>query len=218
MIEYLIKEYFTSSIHCHFIIYFTTDFFTNFLWPIATQKTHLLQKKVGIPPVLVLYYLHYDQIQKGTNMKSILTIAVLLMLCGCVNIDYTGRKFPAQAQVQYVESLDEIQLDEYTLIGRFSVTSRMSVHPYDVEEEVLARAKEYGGDILLLTGVETIRNGVYTPNEQEFGTPDRRRNPAEEARFGRRQPLTSNATSRELRSFEYLLYKKTSEVNRLLGY
>ncbi len=151
-------------------------------------------------------------------MKSIMMTAVLLMICGCVDIDYTGRKFPAHPRVQYVESPDEIRLDEYTLIGRFSVTSRMSVHPYDVEEDVLARAKEYGGDILLLTGVKTIRNGVYTPNEQEFGAPDRQRNPEEEARFGRQTPMPDSATFRQQRSFEYLLYKKTSEVNRQLGY
>ncbi|MBE6365238.1 MAG: hypothetical protein E7053_05750 [Lentisphaerae bacterium] len=158
-------------------------------------------------------------------MKRVLLPVILMLLAltfsGCIDIDYTGRKFTAQDHVQYTESAADVDLDNYTLIGRFSVTSRMSIHPYDVEEAVLERAGEYGGDILLLTGVETIRTGVYTPDEHEFGAPtaaDRQRHPAEEARFGRQQPLTSNPATGKRRSFEYLLYKRTSEVNRQLGY
>ncbi|MBR7121762.1 MAG: hypothetical protein IKC94_05930 [Lentisphaeria bacterium] len=154
-------------------------------------------------------------------MKKVLLAVFLLSLCGCINIDYTGRKFTPQENVQYVEKISDIQLDEYTLIGRFTVTSRLKVHPYDVEEKVLIRAGEYGGDILLRSSVSTVQHGIYTPDSREFGAPqaaDRHRNPDEESRFGRQIPLTSNPATTKRRVFEYLLYKKTAEVNRQLGF
>lgn len=154
-------------------------------------------------------------------MKKFAFVFIPLLLAGCINTDYTGRKFTAQQFVRYYENQDKADLSEYTLIGRLRVTAPLKYHPYEVEEAALEKAKEYGGDIICLTGNKISLHGVYTPNENEFGAPSlsERNIPAEEKeKFGNIVPLSSNAGTTKRRQFDYLLYKKTSEVNRQLGY
>lgn len=149
-------------------------------------------------------------------MKNVLMILMLAGIAGCVNVDYTGRKFPEQESVRFVRSKSEVDLDRYTLIGRFTADSKTNSHPYYVEEAVMEKARKYGGDILCPNGVAVVRRGVYTPVEQEFGAPKTRENKAD-PRFGKPEALTGSPWSAYRREFYYLLYKKSSEVDRLTG-
>ncbi|MBO5667808.1 MAG: hypothetical protein J6S43_01650 [Lentisphaeria bacterium] len=152
-------------------------------------------------------------------MKFLPAAVIALLLAGCVNIDYTGRKFTAQNAVRYSENRDEVP-QGYSIIGRFTVSSWYDVHPYEVEDAVLEKAGEYGGDILCLTSSAVVRHGVYTPNEREFGAPDIRERKIPETEtglFGTPAPLESATLQRKRRIFNYLLYKKTAEINRQSG-
>lgn len=154
-------------------------------------------------------------------MKLLIFALLTLVAAGCINVDYTGKKFTPTANVKYCESIEEVDLDNYTLIGRFDVSSRPKIHPYEVEEKVMAQAREFGGDILCLNEVKIVRHGAYTPNELEFGTPNlknRKISAEERAKLGKIAPLNSKNETHQRRNFCYLLYKSTGEVNRQMGY
>ena len=154
-------------------------------------------------------------------MKKLIFLLLPFLFAGCMNIDYVGKKFAPTENVRYVENTDQVPMDDYTLIGRFTVKARPMYHPYDVEEAVLEEAREYGGDLLCLTNYEVSYFSVYTTNRQEFGAPkeeDRKISEEEKEIFGDIKPLSSNSAVNKRRVFHYLLYKKTDELNRLLGY
>ena len=154
-------------------------------------------------------------------MKKFLFLLLPFLFAGCMNIDYVGKKFAPTENVRYVENTDQVPMDDYTLIGRFTVKARPMYHPYDVEEVILEEAREYGGDLLCLTksGIDSF--SVYTTNSQEFGAPkaeDRKISAEEKEKFGKIKPLSSRSAIKKRQVFHYLLYKKTDELNRLLGY
>ena len=84
-------------------------------------------------------------------MKFFWLLLTAVILTGCMNIDYTGRKFTPQQHVSVVTDKDQVP-DGYTLIGRFTAITAEKAYPYVVEEEVLDKARQYGGDILCIMG------------------------------------------------------------------
>ena len=155
-------------------------------------------------------------------MKKFLTVLLPLILTGCMNIDYTGKKFAPQEHVKFVTQLSEVPLDDYILIGRFTADPHLKTHPYKVEEAVLEKSREYGGDILLFVSAKEVPRGTYKHNSEEFGAPDpaaRKISAEEKERFGKPSPLASPRENRKKRRiYTYNLYKKKSDVKTQLGY
>ena len=154
-------------------------------------------------------------------MRYIPLLLILFIAGGCMNIDYVGKKFhPTDGAVKVFASRNEIPENTYTIIGRFTVTAKLKTHAYEVEEEILKRAAEYGGDAIFLTGAKIARHGIYEHPDEEFGsaipnssTPSAR----EKELFGRQKAVPSTNIWAERQVFSYLLYKKSNDVNRLLG-
>ena len=155
-------------------------------------------------------------------MKNFLFAMLPLILSGCLNIEYTGKKFAPQEYVKCALDESEIPLDDYIRIGRFTVRPSLNPHPYTVEEAVLEESRLYGGDILLKTGQKQLIRSTYTDNSEEFGAPDpaeRKISAEEKKRFGEPTALTSPVLDRKHQQvYYYDLYKKKSEVKRQLGY
>ena len=154
-------------------------------------------------------------------MKKFVFLLMPLLFAGCMNIDYVGKKFSPTEQVRFTEKKEDIPLDEYTLIGRFTVKARLMYHPYEVEDAIIAKAQEFGGDYLCLTENFLTYYGVYTANNQEFGAPDlkkRKISDEEKKIFGEIKPLDSKSVSNQRREYHYLLFKKTDKLNQELGY
>ena len=153
-------------------------------------------------------------------MKYFVFLLALILFAGCSNIEYTGRKFAPQENVTFVKDVKNVP-EGYTLIGRFTLIAPERTHEYHAEEDVLVKAREFGGDILCFTGDAVKPHGVYTPNELEFGTPDLSKRKVcnkEKALLGEVTPLESRSAKYKRRHFHYLLYKKTAEVNRQFGF
>ena len=153
-------------------------------------------------------------------MKTMLMMLALVCAAGCMNIDYVGRKFSPTEDIRYCESREKIDFDRYTLIGRFTVTTTTRKHLYDVEDAVLEKAGEYGGNLLCPAGYAVVNHGAYTPNDREFGAPwpENSKTPeAEKERFGAPAALSGNPFHAKRQEFRFLLYKETAEVNRQLG-
>ncbi len=155
-------------------------------------------------------------------MKKLLLPLLPLILTGCLNIEYTGKKFTPQEHVKYVTAPDAVPLDDYILIGKFTVEPTHMPHPYVVEEAVLEKSREYGGDILLLNSAQLLPRHTHNTDAEEFGAPDpanRKVSEEEKKRFGEAAPLTSLPhRTRKKQIYRFSLYKNKAEVKRQLGY
>jgi len=178
-------------------------------------------KKVGILCNMVIYYHQKLKIRNMDNdMKILILLLTAMIFAGCTNIDYTGRKFTPQENVTFVKGIENVPAG-YTLIGRFTMVAPPRTHEYYAEDDVMEKAREFGGDILCYTGANLRPHGVYTPNELEFGTPDlsrRKVSETEQQTLGEPVPLQSSSLKYERKHFHFLLYKKSEEVNRQLGF
>ena len=151
-------------------------------------------------------------------MKNIFIIAVISLVAGCMNIDYTGKKFSPTAKTVLCTDRQKIYLDEYTLVGRFEVSARPKVHPYQIEDALLEKSRQYGGDLLFIMPGKMTVNGVYQTNSQEFGTPQAHKATAKEEKlFGKSAPLAGRNVTFPRRKCTALLYKKSTEVKRQPG-
>ena len=155
-------------------------------------------------------------------MNKLLLTLLPLVLTGCLNIEYTGKKFTPQEYVRYVTAPDAVPLDDYILIGKFTVSPTHSPHPYVVEEAVLEKSREYGGDILLFNSTQVLPRHSYNNDAEEFGAPDpaeRKVSEEEKKHFGKAAPLTSlPSRTRKKQIYRFSLYKNKAEVKRQLGY
>ena len=157
-------------------------------------------------------------------MKKFLFLFLLAALSGCIQVDYTGKKFAPVDSVTHYVSLEEFHSrenqDDYLLIGKFTAIGGRKKHPFEIEEKVLEKSRQYGGDILCFTGKETRFHGHYDKSAQEFGAPDlkkRKISKEESGKFGSISPLTADREKSLRNVFHFHLYKKRAEVKRQLG-
>lgn len=157
-------------------------------------------------------------------MKKFFFFCLLAATAGCIQVDYTGKKFAPAGTVTHYTSLEEFHSkenqDDYLLIGRFTATGGIKKHPFEIEEKVLEKAREYGGDILCSAGRETRIQGICNNRKDEFGTPDvknRKISKEESGKFGQIVPLTAERNGGLRNVFHFYLYKKSAEVKRQLG-
>ena len=78
---------------------------------------------------------------------------IALAISGCVRSDYTGQKFaatPLSQEVKFFKSRAEIPQDEYTIIGRFTITAPEKSDLYTFQKELTQKGRAYGGDAVCL--------------------------------------------------------------------
>ena len=142
------------------------------------------------------------------------------MLCGCVNVDYTGQKFPATPQsqeVKYFSDRKQIPVDEYTIIGRFVVTAPRKSDTYTFQAKLLEEARNYGGDAVCFIDQKTVSRGAYLRNDEEFGAPSDAVEPtASASQRGKPSPLVGEYSSKQQKVVRALLLKKRTEVEKIL--
>lgn len=158
------------------------------------------------------------------KMKNFLLLTLLAFCAGCIQVEYTGRKFTPTDKVIHYPTMAEFQAkvnqDDYVLIGKFTATTGRTKHPLEVEEKILEKSRDYGGDILCLVHRERREHGLYTKSKHEFGAPDpakRQPNAAELSKFGPIVPLSADREKGMRLVYYYYLYKKNTEVKRQLG-
>ena len=68
-------------------------------------------------------------------MKKFFFFCLLAATAGCIQVDYTGKKFAPAGTVTHYTSLEEFHSkenqDDYLLIGRFTATGGIKKHPFD---------------------------------------------------------------------------------------
>ena len=90
--------------------------------------------------------------------------ALLMLLAGCVDVDYVGQTFdpiPEGSPVEYFNSRKEIQPGKYRIIGRAVITTWRRLDHYDIRELLTDEARKRGADAVALVGFKRIWRGVY---------------------------------------------------------
>ncbi|MBR7107456.1 MAG: hypothetical protein IKC89_03465 [Lentisphaeria bacterium] len=157
-------------------------------------------------------------------MNKYITISALalLMLTGCVRSDYVGQKFaatPLHQEVKFFKSRADMPQDEYTIIGRFTVTAPEKSDLYTFQKELTEKGRACGGDAVCLVSIETVRTGAYSRKHEEFGAPAPGSETApnvDAAQLGPRQALTGERAFSVRRRARALLLKKRDSVKKLL--
>lgn len=156
-------------------------------------------------------------------LQCVLLPGCILTLCGCAfDVDYTGQKFPVDEinyNVKYFKSRQELDLNEYAIIGRFIVTAPRRTDHYAFQKVLTEKAMEYGGDAVCLVEAKSILHGAYTGNHEEFGAPQSGTATApaiDPSQRGVPTPLTGEKVQIQRQQVKALLLKKRSTVNKLL--
>jgi len=154
-------------------------------------------------------------------MKRSWILLSALLLAGCVNVDYVGRKFAPVPlhKVKVYLSRKDVPADKYLVIGRFTAKAKPRIHPYEIEYKVQQQGAEFGGDAICLTDSYIRPNGAYNTDLEEFGSPVPAKSivsPKEKELFGKEVRLENATMWSKLRVCHYLLLKERDAVNRAL--
>lgn len=153
------------------------------------------------------------------NKIAMLVLGAVLF-GGCVMVDYTGQKFPEtplSKEVKYFASRSAIPADEYTIIGRFTITAPLKSDHYTFQKALLEKGRSYGGDAVCLVDVKTVQRGAYLRKDEEFGAPSTAGKPTvDESQRGKVSPLVGEKSFMERKTARALLLKKRIDVEKLL--
>ena len=153
------------------------------------------------------------------NKIAIIVLGAAL-LSGCVKVDYTGQKFPetpVSQEVKYFTDRSQIPVDEYTIIGRFTVTAPRGSDTYTFQQKLLNKGRSYGGDAVCIVDEKMVLRGAYLRNDEEFGAPQENRTPGvSESQRGGVSPLPGEPFSVQRHQVKALLLKKRTDVEKIL--
>lgn len=93
------------------------------------------------------------------------------LLAGCVQYDYVGQKFPEteNGKISFYERAKDVPREKLLLVGRMTMICDNSLDKYDIEDRLIAKAREYGADAVSLSSLEKVREGsVNNPVALEF--------------------------------------------------
>ena len=111
------------------------------------------------------------ELEKTIGCRCLSLAALLLVVAGCVNVDYVGQTFspiPEGTPVQYFTARKEVPPGKYRIIGRAVVTTSRKFDKYDVREFLVDEARKRGADAVVLVYSRRIKRGVY---EREVDEP-----------------------------------------------
>src|SRR5262245_41637136 len=95
--------------------------------------------------------------------------ALVLVIAGCVSVDYVGKSYPPTAQVDVYTSMTDVKRP-YTTIGE--VRAEVDVIPFSdsaqqLQEKMIAEARKRGANGIVLGGLD--RRRVIGPTSQTVG-------------------------------------------------
>ena len=157
--------------------------------------------------------------------------AVLLLLTGCYNFDYTGQYFepiPEGEVVKFYHAPAEVPAGVYRVIGRaeiFALTGQLD--SYDVEDILLDKARKCGADAVALVTSRMQKKGFYhrdmttitqfSGGEIKAGKGKLEDNStADINRFKSAPEITSERNYQEVLAVQALFYKRQSVLNELM--
>ena len=105
-----------------------------------------------------------DPIMSSIPCRSLSAALLLLLIAGCVNVDYVGQNFapiPEGKPVTYFAERREVPPGKYRIIGRAVVSTWRRFDKYDAREFLMDEARRRGADAVVLVYHKAVRRGVY---------------------------------------------------------
>jgi len=90
--------------------------------------------------------------------------ATLLILSGCVNVDYVGQCFdpiPEEEPVVCYANRGEIPPGKYRIIGRAKISTTRRLDKYDIQELLIDEARKRGANAAALVDARRELVGIY---------------------------------------------------------
>ena len=95
-------------------------------------------------------------------IPAISLLPLLMLLCGCINIQYEGSSEPPLPDSEAVElyfSADQIPVKDYTVLGAATASAGMTYTATDVEAKLRSFAREKGANGVLIVDIKRIYAG-----------------------------------------------------------
>ncbi|MDD3887140.1 MAG: hypothetical protein PHI35_09725, partial [Victivallaceae bacterium] len=129
-----------------------------------------------------------------------LMVVSAVFLTGCVSYDYVGRQFeplPEDAEIVYYNDRSDVPQGKYGVMGRITMTGPDNFDAYDIKDELLAKARDYGANAVCVMSVKTVKVGTYEISNDGFSGPVNPYNPANVNPDG--SPIQVDSFGREVR-------------------
>lgn len=107
--------------------------------------------------------------------RPVIAILLFSLICGCINIDYTGQRYPAiksQSEIAFYNNSKEVPANEYVVIGRAVATAPDSYKSKNIKQKLLDRAQECGADAIQVVDFKRIfisQQVVPSPSDYDNG-------------------------------------------------
>ncbi|MCF6176613.1 MAG: hypothetical protein L3J71_12700 [Victivallaceae bacterium] len=98
--------------------------------------------------------------KKRINTIMFITAILLFsLITGCINIDYTGQRFPETENMHAIEffnSSKDVPAGKYTIIGRAVATAPDSYSSEEIKNKLLSKAQACGADAIQVVDFKRI--------------------------------------------------------------
>lgn len=165
-------------------------------------------------------------------MLLALSAALLLMMTGCYDFDYTGQYFepiPEGEPVKFYHTPDEVPSGVYRVIGRAEIAALTGqLDSYDVEDILLDKARKCGADAVALVTSRLQHKGFYHRDMTAItrfpgadisgGTGKLEDNSTAAVNSFKTAPeITSERNYQEVLAVQALFYKRQSVLSELMA-
>lgn len=90
---------------------------------------------------------------------KLLFIFAAILFSSCARVDYIGNTATATSNVEVFMEKDQIK-KPYEILGTASVHDVMLANPQTLQKKLVEKAKQYGADAVLITGIEKVHTGT----------------------------------------------------------
>ena len=129
-----------------------------------------------------------------TRCRSILAMAVLSILLGCVSAEYMGKTYPPTDHVDIFFSFDDIGRD-YEVMGEIRAEAAEFLSMDKIQEALMEKAMEKGGDAIVIEDWDKVVVSASTTTQGE----------ADENKY--RETTTSTVTEEKVVKAKVVKYK-----------
>ena len=98
-----------------------------------------------------------------TVLSKAMPALVLVLMYGCMNVEYVGQSFPALAEnepVKVCSPTSPLASDGYRVIGRVEIQAPDGTTQADVVEELTALARKHGADVVNILEIKRVKIGT----------------------------------------------------------
>ena len=98
-----------------------------------------------------------------TVVKKTMPALGLLLMYGCMNVEYVGQSFPALAENEAVKVYSPnspLDAEGYRVIGRVEIQAPDGTTQEDVVEELTGLARKHGAEVVNILEIKRVKKGT----------------------------------------------------------